>query len=973
MDSEKNIGIVDVAFSPDSSKIAILYTTSLHIWDISELRFQILDNVELLTTVNTISWSADSKRIAYVKQKNEQEKEICVYDIHEKQSVLSLPISYSVSTTCLDSHGTRILLLERDTFRGNERSSTIRIIDIASGKEINNISSSVSLNDSEALFKGEEFYVLTDGRVLKIKDKEEVINLDEVISPISSQKFKNEFDLLQFYSPTSDYHELELKNENIIVHGREIDYILSDTLEVREIRQRIHQYYPSNDTVDEKEITEFWTKAEEKYIRYESNHQEDESGQTVYLAGKGQINGFEKVEENDRYIKYNFRPYIFDVPPKDLMYSLVIPPKFMKSYEKISFDNLSGEFREDSSIHPQPYFQGRKVYFRQTGQEVPIKDSSMFKIIDSHNLPWYRRKFKKVINGDKNVYILDEENISMVIHHSQIGGKERLVLSEDGIEIKPLRSGTKTIRSDNPANDYCLDEENVLYRMDPFANYEKIADDSTSPNCSLGEIKWISGSTWPKLYVIDVIGKNTPEAFIQSAPMKNLTVMEDIHLTCPQNLCIFSGKIYWLSNEGEICVSELDGSNIKRRKIINLRRWQSSGKTHDGIFSLIKVEMNDDQESINVKFARLFPESGKIDIFETANLNLRLWNLSIDVKNLFIIVKESRKIYSMTIKKDGLKKGKVLIPSIDKIFSNMLPLGEGGYLISTTEDESDTADLIGPVGPGYCPQLRVMDSNTGLKRRYNVKQSEGQMYGLPGYEINPESRVFSLDDGIFIVSEMSSSNIDRSHRYCVSAWDTSYGNRYPSDAVLIYGRLLEKIDENSVLVSLGSNGIVHSVATYNKKMRKISEKRTVFTWSQESPDSKSKELDVDVLLETFPEVSELLLDDRQRYIETIKDVLPPYDSHFKNGTVVVLLVKINSTNENVPLPHKYVFDRRFNSKELIWMNIQAIICTYSYGRLINPMEITIDIVTRGEPDCKHIPCGALRSLSLCRIRDRYVI
>ncbi|WNY23646.1 hypothetical protein MmiHf6_09550 [Methanimicrococcus hongohii] len=886
-----------VSFSPDSSKVAILYVNVLHIWDVSELRVQRLENLNSenvnlenvnLPTINMVSWSADSKRISYVKQKCEQEFEICVYDIHEKRIVQSIPTSYPVSTTCLDNQGTNILLLG---------DSAVRIIDVVLGEEINKMNSLVSLDDAEALFKNEEFYVLANGIVLKIKDKLEMINPDGLIFPIS-QKIEKMYNSHMFDSIVDvSCRGLKSTDENLIMYDRSVqcnpvDYILSDTLDVKMIqRQQWPQYDSEFNEDDEAEFLEFLSNAEKKYI---------------------------------------------------------------------------------------PYGSAKNVYLRQTKTEAMIEDSSMFKLIDFSFLHRFQPKFqKKIINKGRNVYVWDDNDISSLIGFAYCSGNERLILSEEGIEIKAIPIGNK-IKSNDPFNDYYLDGENVLYCVDPFANCEKIADDSTFQHCSLNEIKWISGSTWPKIYVI---GKDKSESFIQSGPMQNLFPLEDIHLSCPQNICLFSGKIYWISNEGEICVSNLDGSVIQHQKIINLSGWRSTGKTSDGRFSLVKFEMNVDQKTINVKFARLFPESGHIDVFEKANFNFRTeeaWRTDLDVKNTSIIVKEWKNIYPLTIKKEELKKGMVIKLSVDSISTNMTALECGRYIISTTED------IENPENPAdwYEPRLRVMDSNKGLMIRYNLDQSGGQMYGFAGYEIDSRSKALSLDGGKFIVSEMTSSHALSDKRHGISSWDTSSGKRYPRGDIPVYGKLLEKCDEGSVLVSSASDGIVHSVSTYDKKMKKVLDEKTIFTWCQDSSDPQSEELDSDVLLEKFPCISEFAGDDCLEYIEVVKNIIPPHCS-FKNGDVVILPVGVNSKSENIPsLPYIYTFDRIFDHYvgktfdyqiPLIWMNIQSIICTYSYGRLIHPIDFNLDLVTRIEPDCKHMPCGALRHLSLCRVGDKYVV
>jgi hypothetical protein len=993
--SEINSHNIEIFFSPNSSKIAILHATTLHIWDVAELKFQKSVNLNFRTasTINTISWSEDSKRIVYV-EKNESEKyEVCVYDIHEDKNVQSIPASSSVSATCLDNQGMNLLLLE---------DSTIRIIDVTTGNEINTMDSPVPLIDSEALFKDEGFYVLTNGTILKIKDEIEIINSDDFLSPVS-QKFVRLYNQGMFdFQPSPSCYGLIFENGNLIIHDthdecNKVDYILSDTLDVKKIQRCLHDSRFNDKSeiskTDEDEISDFLTQAEKRYISYESVKNADQDGQTVYLVAHGQIIGFEKIEENDRYIKYNFRKYIFSNPLGNL-YGLVIPPEFMKPYEQISSENLNGEFRDDMLIQRDLQIRphsGKKMYFRKTGTDVLIEDSSMFKFCSfsiSFNDLLYRYKFQKGINGDKNVYILDDTGISARIGLSNNPGNERLVLSEDGIEIITIPQSNKLIRSDDFLNVYCLDDENVLYCIDLSANAEKIADSKTFQDQSLTKIEWISGSNWPKIY-ISRNGKNESKTFIQWAPMQDLNLLENIRPSRPQNIRIFSEKIYWVSNEGDICVSELDGSNVQRKKIINFGGWRSTGKSSNQCFSLIKFEVSDNQKTVNVKFARLTPENGHVDVFEKACFDFNShewWHTDIDVKNLSVITREWNKICSRTIKKEELKIVKAIIPSVDLTLSNMTSLGNERYVLSTTEDIEDSENTENPedmekenpensTNLWYQPRLRVMDSDDGSKITYKFDQT-GQMYGLPGYQIDSKSKAFSIDGGKFIVSEMFSGSKCR-----ISSWEISDGKRYPADkAPPIFGRLLTKVDENTVLVALESDGIVYNVATYNKKMTKISEEKTIFSWDQSSSDSRSKELNPNVLLEKFSCISGLVNENQPEYIEIVKNVVP--FQQFKNGTVVILPIRVYSKSEIPPsLPHIYTFDRIFdcysgnlsNQNPLVWMNIQAIICTYSYGRLIDPIEINLDLVARNDPECKHLPHSALRHLSLYRVGGKYII
>jgi hypothetical protein len=975
---------MEISFSPNSSKIAILYAnTCLHIWDVAELKFQKMVNLNFLTTMETMSWSEDSKRITYVKKDEQEKYETCVYDIHEDKNVQSIPTSSSVSATCLDNQGMNLLLLE---------DSTIRIIDVTTGNEINTMDSPVSFIDSEALFKDDGFYVLTNGTILKIKDEIEVINSDNVLSPVS-QKFTRIYNQNMFdFKPNPSCYGLIFENGNLIIHDNEnrfdsIDYVLSDTLEVKKIQRRSHDSRCNGKVeiskADEDEISDFLAKAEKKYISYESVKNANQDGQIVYLVANGQIIGFEKIEESDRHIKYNFRKYIFSKPLGNL-YGLSIPPEFMKPYEQISSENLNGEFpdemliQRDLQIRPRTH-SGKNTYFRQTGTDVLIEDSSMFKLLcypsisfSSLNDPWYQCKFQKKEIKGKNVYILDYP-YSAQIGLSNNSGNEKLVLSEDGIEIMNMPQSNRLIESDNPFNTYYLDEENVLCCMDLFASNEKIADDKTFQDQSLTKIEWISGSNWPKIY-INRDGKNESKAFIQWAPMQNLNLLENIRPSHPQNIRIFSEKIYWVSNEGDICVSEFDGSNVQRKKIINFGGWRSTGKFSNQYFSLIKFEVSNNQKTINVKFARLIPENGHVDVFEKACFDFNSdewWRTDIDVKNLSVITREWNKIRSRTIKKDELKIVKTIIPSVDLTLSNMTSLGGKRYIISTTEDIEDDEDS----ESWYEPRIRVMESEKGIKRKYKFNQTEGQMQGLAGYEIDSRSKAFSLDNGRFIVAEMFSQG-----KGVILSWDTSKGTRYPAKkSPSIYGRLLAKNDENSVFVSLASGDIVHNVTTYNEKMKEISKEKTIFSWRQSSSDSKSEELNPNVLLEKFSCISELVNDDQAEYIEVVKNVAPSQE--FKNGTVVILPIRVNSKSEvPPPLPHIYTFGRifdyyarDFDNQNPLWMNIQAIICTYSYGRLIDPIEINLDLVALNDPDCKHLPLSALRHLSLCRVGDKYII
>lgn len=459
----------NVSFSPDLSKIAILYRvynrnqdneqyTDLQIWDIAEIK--ILKSEKVFHQSNAISWSADGNRIAYQKQENE----ICIYDFSDGKEILS--IQQSASAICLDDSGTEILLLDWD----------IKIINIESQEEKFKEKAPISLHNPEPLFKNGYFYVLTDGEVLKIKEKMERIELDDVISP-------EYFDVRR--RSLKNFH-LKIENENVIMYDHFSEYILSDTLEVKKIRK--DSYVPINQNKVRQE--------QEKRI---SAREEIKIGQTTYITYSNLIIGFEIAEEKETYVKYNYRKYIFDSLPENFWDKLVIHES-IKQYEKVSADNLDGEFQafrdSFSDVERAPFKKG-EVYLRQTGEAVLIKDTSLF------------------------------------------------------IDLFSIRSSfIKKIESDDPSNEYYLDEKDNLYCVNPSSrNVEKIADNASSSDFQLDKITRISGSSWPKIYIIEKeslgFGKCQLTIFIQSAPMQKIAPMTGVCPSHSHNVCIFSGKIYW--------------------------------------------------------------------------------------------------------------------------------------------------------------------------------------------------------------------------------------------------------------------------------------------------------------------------------------------------------------------------------------------------------------------------------------------
>ncbi|MDR0767788.1 MAG: hypothetical protein LBE57_05055 [Methanosarcinales archaeon] len=235
-----------------------------------------------------------------------------------------------------------------------------------------------------------------------------------------------------------------------------------------------------------------------------------------------------------------------------------------------------------------------------------------------------------------------------------------------------------------------------------------------------------------------------------------------------------------------------------------------------------------------------------------------------------------------------------------------------------------------------------MNSNEGTKVKYNVNQSEGQLYGLPGCEIDSSSKAFSLDEGKFFVLEARNS-IGR-HFPIISSWDISTGKRYPSDADSIHGNILKRINENEILVAeLDSESIVHTVSTYNKKMKKISSTEPVIKWKMLYGDSKYSMFNIDVLKKMFPKLSEI--SDIPYYTTVVKSIEANFD--IEDGDVLIFPIQIKEKKKEMEFPRISPL-KHTNTKKPKWISVEAIIGTLSYGEIINPQEITLELVTDDE-------------------------
>jgi|GEM_PF-5309688 hypothetical protein len=989
---EKEKRISDISFSPDSSKIAILYwndhlkNRSLWIWDIAELRVLISEEVDEYITEKTLSWSADSRKIAYQKK----ETEVCVYDFIDKKTV---SLNQSAPSICLNDCGTKILLLN-GCYVG--RKGTIVVLDVESGEELLNEKAEISLWKPEVLFKNGQFYVLTAGVILKIEEKKvEIIEPDEAISPLN---FKNHEFCGNF--------ELKIENENRIINANtgieKLNYIISDTLDVKQIRSFPElSMYMDTKADDLEEIDEIISNLKEKHIIL--NYEETRDNQTVYITDSNSIIGFELADEGETYIKWNYREYTLEDCPTFHRFQTV-PSKLMESYEKISVNNLDGPFQTHNRFSLSPTNYKRKLYFRETGETVTIKDSSEIKFIAFENLERMKNAFRKKTDGEKIAYIVDAVNISEQIYHLPARGqeeKEMVILSKNSndVDIISIPHGNR-IETDDPSKEYYLDKKNNLYCVDPFSkSVVQIAENEPTSDCPLNEISYIAGFDWPKIYVTEEEANREMEdqpkqVFIQLAPMQKITIMNDINLSSVNNICIFSEKIYWLNNK-QICVSEIDGSDIKRKKLIYLDNWQSLGTTHDGKISLIRIEENKkDQDRMTIQFARLYPEDGHVDVFEKAVLDKHLYQnlkhfLDVDGKDTVVVIRDwLSKIDSMKIMKEGLKSIKVVIPSIDKIDARMTPLGDDKYIISTTEyektnkenekeTEEEKQDIITDSDFNWRPQLRVMDSEEGSKIKYKVNQSEGQLYGLSGYAIEKSSKVFSLGNE-FIVLDMKSTNSSAAPPVVLS-WDISTGARYPSDANIIYGKILEKIDENSILVAeMDADCRIFSVAIYDKKMKKLSEEKPAFNWNMYYDVLNYEMINIENLkqqLQRFPDLPELpeLAFDIPYYTNVITGIDPAHK--IEEGDVLLFPIHICGEKRTKPVfpcisPLRDVANEN-NSPA--WINIEAIIGTLSYGRIINPKKITLELVTFEGDNEKFRLRNCLYSVSAYNINGTYVI
>ena len=276
-------------------------------------------------------------------------------------------------------------------------------------------------------------------------------------------------------------------------------------------------------------------------------------------------------------------------------------------------------------------------------------------------------------------------------------------------------------------------------------------------------------------------------------------------------------------DDGDIVLETVDGSKeFLRIGIDQTSKWLPVGMDHKGTVSLIKKEPDNPN---NILFARMSYPDYEIDAFDSCILARDIDDrrfmtdfrgtraVSISGEDSFV---RPIRMTSFVLKKEGLRRGADLIPDISRYEAYVVPMDGSRYILAAqgTFDDKDGIEK------GIRPVMRLMDGDSGTMERKTTDRTEGQLYGLKGYNlVKIAPAPDSLNNGRIVAEFLNGTDraiqtIDRNN------------NHFPAGGGSISGTILETGSEGIFIGLLKNNepyGEVESCQEFDADMKPVSE------------------------------------------------------------------------------------------------------------------------------------------------------
>jgi len=849
----------NVQFSPDASKIAIIQgplegTGKITIWDIIEVRILHIGDFPKEQTPG--AWSKEGDEYAFFSEKGIE------YIILEEEAAsewVEDPPYHGGKNMCFDEIGNKMAIVRRDG------------IAIISPHGTLNYKLPISYPENAVMqYDGDVLYVLADGRIIKIDEKIETIEIDDSVMPElclfdrDPNRARLSFDgnlNIWFDSPSgSPMISVDLKKNRMVIPPS--GHNGNDALK-SEIIARLRSLKKSSSFPFGRTAVSFYLDEPDLLLP-------QKKGDKIFISENERlIVGYELVSHGPNYAKYNYREYniVNGLLPNEYRNSAIVSNELMSKFSG-AVEFAQGGFHISPWSGLDLYLKRAnpdlEIYIRQSGPPLTI-DCTMLDTMDYDNIereingPFcYLNKLEK--EGEA-IFTADAYWRWGNINSGELEQRRvRMIIRKDGISFIPLPS-KGFVRSDTVEVFHTVGE--FLWLIDHEGKEHLVATSDWVRN-----VKWITENKkvfaficWdPKekmtVKVVDKDGNNVKD-------LNNLKPCSD------SALCLSDDEVFCMQ-EDAIVVADLFGNVTKTIDLNELFGWVVSGPPYKGhkhtYVPLLKAEMITEKyeerttqhvvnfrhpesdpssppritsHTVRVMHARLEMDTAKIDIFSSNQIldHIPTWPLvsrssgelrsqSIDVSKSMAVCKQTivsigggnrKKLVKWAIEKDRLREGKNHSEEENYLDFNITPLiGSNNYVVSTTGRDPDEKGR-----SERRPLIKIMDSASGrmIKDEENPNQSS-VICGQVGYGISKGStRAFSLGDGNYFVSELMGERWGATGPDVIlSSWDVR-GRRWPSDDhPHIHGKLLHKIDEDTFRAICGTGSTTSMICVINKTM-----------------------------------------------------------------------------------------------------------------------------------------------------------
>lgn len=751
-----------IAFSNNSRYVAISTSNKLEVWDVFNLKRIMSD--DRITGASLLSWSKDCSRLSACNQ-----DDVVIFNINTGH-IISTDIKGRRSCIQLNDDGSALLALGENVI----------YYDIIGEKNILDIPVKTS-NRPVVVWKNDAFIVLTNGRILSI-DKSGVqikSNLSEWVD--TSDIWKNRAERYHSLHFKADQrwdmsHPMMSVVEGKVVYTCDLSSLDSsqkmtfDPVSLKVDRECIDPplHNPENQMLDDLTIKKGF---EEYPFINEQTYASD--GKTFYrMKSESEIAGIQ-LHDNVRGIKA-YIVKIFHVKPIPNSQSQYVNPGIM---EKYGLDWFSEDLKFKDDVDDDViYLTGD--YFNSRFAIIDNEDVLELDSISLDHMFLQALKnpvWKKIEYEGKTTYI----------YFCPYGNTNAIYTCFNG-EFK-AKYFTNRIRSTkNPL--FYVDGHKVL-RYDPSTN-------SFHTVCELQEISANYSPTGIQEYG-DIIAISVYGDGDHLYLVKDSRIIHEYTGIIDNQFCICEGRTFRQLDYEIIVDSIEDFGELGRIKILPEDQWCICGKDSEGNFGLIRYEhmsANEDNSiSYDVRFARISTQDYKLDVFKEAKLHVECGippSHSLDFRKTRVVYIEYSDnpfrpccVNSCNIKKDGIKQIYTLIADNSRFNLQIAPLEGDDYIIYADGNDEKNKKSMKPV-------MKVIDSSAGTTVKKYSDKTEGQLYGVEGFNISNMVGAFTLNNGRNVIAQF-----DRGSDHTVLSTDRYTGQKFP-DKNGIHGVILSRTDRD---------------------------------------------------------------------------------------------------------------------------------------------------------------------------------